>query len=84
MSFDATKDKCIQKWIFGNESEPGAFIVGVYSYDNGPRKLGMTRTIKDCWKTGATRFVAAGRLDWDDVQNLTSKLAEIEAVLDVL
>ena len=73
--FDPTKDKCLKEWSTGKEDKD--LIVGVYSYNVGPPKLGFKRWVK---KYGTEKMikVGAGRLTWDDCQFLFSIQNEIE------
>lgn len=58
--FDASKDECLK--LLGEVVEGESIVrVGVYSYDGGPPKIGMTRYFK--MKSGEERLQKLGRLE---------------------
>lgn len=50
------------------ESENGKIAVSVYSYNNGPKKLQLTREIKD--KDGNSTFAKLGRLSKNEIEGI--------------
>lgn len=77
--FDPKLDKTIKE--LGNQKEVGALIVGVYQYNGGEKKVGMSRVFED-YKTKQIGRKGTGRLGWDDVQFLKEHFAELEEILE--
>lgn len=66
MPYDASLDKCLFSKNFENET--GRLTVGVYSYNNGPKKLQITRETRG--GEGELKFSKMGRLSKDELQAL--------------
>lgn len=71
--FDPSKDVTLDEWCFGSKDEPETFIVGVYQYNGGKKKLGFTRTFRN-YRTQEIGIKGAGRLTIEDVEHLASIL----------
>jgi hypothetical protein len=73
--FDASKDVCIQDYgVF--ECGEALFQFGVYSYDGGEEKIGITR-VYDNPRTGQRVHGKLGRLTWDEAHFIAEKITEL-------
>jgi len=72
MPYDSSLDDRLfaKSW----ESEETRVTVSVYSYNNGPKKLQISRENKD--SEGATRFSKLGRMTKEEFQGILPFLQE--------
>lgn len=56
------------------ESEAGRLTVGIYSYNQGPKKIQITRENRD--SEGDFRFAKLGRLSKEEVEAIIPMLKE--------
>ena len=72
MAYDASLDQEIfaKAW----ENDAGRLIVGVYSYNNGPRKVQIRREPKE--EGGRSSFAKLGRLTKEELQGILPLLQE--------
>jgi hypothetical protein len=61
------------------EKESGRVTVSVYSYRNGPKKLQLTREMKD--KEGNFSYVRLGRLSKEELEAILPLINEAMAVM---
>jgi len=78
MPYDANLDQNLfsKSW----EKEDGKLTVSIYSYNNGPKKLQITRTNKT--SEGETRFVKLGRLSKEETQAILPLINEALKQMD--
>ena len=69
-------DSSLDQRIFGDswESDSTRINVSVFSYNNGPKKVQITRENKD--STGNFRFTKLGRMSKDELQAVLPLLNE--------
>jgi len=78
MAYEQTKDILIK--TFELSGEKSNFLISIFSYDNGPRKVSFKRSyIK---KDGSNGFSAAGRLSISDIKFLKENLEEIISIME--
>ena len=72
MPYDTSMDQELfsKEW----ESEEGKIVVSVHSYRNGPKKLQITREIKD--REGNFIFARLGRLSKDEIEGIMPIIQE--------
>ena len=72
MAYDASLDQEIfsKAW----EHEAGRLVVGVYSYNSGPRKVQIRRELKG--EGGRPSFAKLGRLTQEELQGILPLLQE--------
>ena len=72
MPYDGSLDKKLfsQSW----ESETTKVTVGVYSYNNGPKKMQITRENKDA--NGNFRFTRLGRVSKEELDAILPLIPE--------
>lgn len=56
------------------ETETGKIVVSVYSYNNGPKKLQVSREIKD--REGNFTFARLGRISKDEILHILPLIKE--------
>jgi len=61
------------------EKEDGRITVSLYSYRNGPKKLQLTREMKD--REGNFSYVRLGRLSKEELQAILPLINEALAVM---
>ncbi len=61
------------------EKESGRITVSLYSYRNGPKKLQLTREMKD--KEGNFSYVKLGRLSKDEIEAILPLINEALAAM---
>jgi len=61
------------------EKEDGRITVSLYSYRNGPKKLQLTREMKD--KEGNFSYVKLGRLSKEEIQAILPLINEALVVM---
>ncbi|MEW6101241.1 MAG: hypothetical protein AB1481_02995 [Candidatus Omnitrophota bacterium] len=61
------------------DTDKGKIIVSVHSYNNGPKKLQITREVKD--RQGNVIFAKLGRLSREEVEGV---LPFIQAALEIM
>lgn len=61
------------------ENDTGKIVVSVHSYNNGPKKLQLTRELKG--REGAAAFAKLGRLSKDEIQGILPLIQEAIAVM---
>ena len=64
MPYDSSLDECI--FSKSHEEETGRLTVSVYSYNNGPKKLQISRENRD--SQGDFRFAKLGRMTKEEAQ----------------
>lgn len=69
-------DSSLDEKIFGKswESDATRINVSVFSYNNGPKKVQITRENKD--STGNFRFTKLGRMSKEELQEVLPLLTE--------
>ncbi len=69
-------DSSLDEQLFSKywENETGKIAVSVYSYNNGQRKLQLTREIKD--KEGNPAFAKLGRLSKNEIEGILPLIQE--------
>ena len=72
MPYDASMDQCSFSKIY--ESEAGRLTVGVHSYNNGPKKLQISRETRG--GEGEFKFAKMGRLTKEELQAVLPLLQE--------
>lgn len=72
MPYDANLDKEVFSKPY--DTEDTKIIVSVHSYNNGPKKLQITRENKDM--EGNFRFTKLGRLSKDEIQAILPLIQE--------
>ncbi len=78
MPYDASMDQCLFSKNFENEA--GRLTVGVHSYNNGPKKLQISRETRD--SEGAFKFAKMGRLTKEELLTLLPLLQEAVKNMD--
>ena len=77
MPYDSSLDK--QLFAKSFETDDTKITVSVYSYNNGPKKLQISREVPDA--EGSMRFAKLGRLTKDEFQGILPFLKEAEEAL---
>ena len=72
MPYDSSLDQ--QLFTKTHETEIGKIVVSVYSYNNGPRKLQLSRENKDA--EGNPRFAKLGRLSKAELEGILPLISE--------
>ncbi len=72
MPYDSSLDEKL--FIKTFETEGGKISICVYSYNNGPKKLQISREIKD--KEGNFAFAKLGRLTKDEAEGILPLIKE--------
>jgi hypothetical protein len=72
MPYDASLDT--QVFAKTYDYDGGKIIVSVYSYNNGPKKLQITREVKD--REGKFTFTKLGRLAKDEIESILPLIKE--------
>ncbi|MDD5108426.1 MAG: hypothetical protein PHC29_02830 [Candidatus Omnitrophica bacterium] len=72
MPYDSSLDTQVFTRFWENDS--GKIAVSVYSYNNGPKKIQISREIKD--KNGEYAFAKLGRLTKEEAQGVLPLLQE--------
>lgn len=69
-------DSSLDEQLFSKywENETGKIVVSVYSYNNGQRKLQLSREIKD--KEGNCAFAKLGRLSKSEIEGILPLIQE--------
>ena len=75
MPYDSSLDQ--QLFSKSCDTASGRIVVSVYSYKNGPRKLQITREIRD--KEGAFLFAKLGRLSKEELEGILPFIQEAMA-----
>ncbi|MBP7217061.1 MAG: hypothetical protein KBA46_07260 [Candidatus Omnitrophica bacterium] len=72
MPYDSSLDEELfsKAW----EKDDGKIVVSVHSYNNGPKKLQITRALQD--KAGQPTFAKLGRLAKDEVEGILPIIQE--------
>ena len=73
MAYDPSLDEEVfaKAW----ENEAGRLVVGVYSYNGGPRKVQIRRELKE-EEAGGRSFAKLGRLTKEELQGILPLLQE--------
>ncbi len=77
MPYDSSLD--VQLFSKSWESDAGKIVVSVYSYNNGPKKMQITREIKN--REGKSNFAKLGRLSKDELQGVLPLIEEALAIM---
>ena len=72
MPYDASLDQC--SFSKNYETESGRLTVGVHSYNNGPKKLQISRETRG--SEGELKFAKMGRLTKEELQAVLPILQE--------
>jgi len=72
MAYDANLDE--QVFAKAWENDAGRLVVGVYSYNGGPRKVQIKRELKE--EAGRPSFAKLGRLTKEELQGILPLLQE--------
>ncbi len=78
MPYNRELDECLFSKSWETESE--RLTTSVYSYNNGPKKLQITRENKD--SQGSYRFVKLGRVTKEEVASLLPLIQEASNHMD--
>lgn len=72
MPYDSSLDDQLfsKSW----ENDTGKIVVSVYSYNNGAKKLQITRELKD--REGKPTFAKLGRLSKEEIQGILPLINE--------
>ena len=72
MAYDASLDQELfsKAW----ENDMGRLVIGVYSYNGGPRKVQIKRELKE--EAGRPSFAKLGRLTKEELQGILPLLQE--------
>ncbi len=74
-SYNQDKDVLIKMFEMITDEKGSSLMLSIFSYDNGPKKLAMTRSYNK--KDGSVGYSSAGRLSLMEVNFLKDKLDEI-------
>jgi len=66
MPYDSSLDEQLFSESWGNDT--GKIVVSVYSYNNGPKKLQLTRELQD--REGRPTFAKLGRLSKEELEGV--------------
>ena len=77
MPYDSSLDKQVFSREWGNDNQK--IVVSVHSYNNGPKKLQITREIKD--REGNYNFARMGRLAKEELEVILPFIQEAMAVM---
>lgn len=77
MPYDSSLDTQLFSKFWENET--GKIIVSVYSYNNGPKKLQITREIKD--RNGNPSFAKLGRLSKNELEGIFPLIQEAAGIM---
>ena len=72
MPYDSSLDE--QSFSKSWESDDGKVTVNIYSYNNGPKKLQISREIKD--RNGNFTFAKLGRLAKEELEGILPLIEE--------
>jgi hypothetical protein len=72
MPYDSSLDQ--QLFSKSCDTASGRIVVSVYSYNNGPRKLQITREVRD--KEGGFIFAKLGRLAKEEIEQILPLIKE--------
>ena len=72
--YNQDKDKLIKMFEM-KDTKGSSLLISIFSYDNGPKKLSMTRTYEK--KDNTVGYANAGRLTLEEVNFLKNKLDDI-------
>lgn len=72
MAYDSSLDQ--QLFAKDFEGEKGKVTVSIYSYSNGPKKVQISRSVKN--ETGNYSFAKLGRLTKEELQGILPLLQE--------
>jgi predicted transcriptional regulator len=77
MPYDASLDEQLfsKSW----ENDTGKIVVSVYSYNNGAKKVQITRELQD--REGRPAFAKLGRLSKEELQGILPLLQEAQSVM---
>jgi predicted transcriptional regulator len=77
MPYDASLDEQLfsKSW----ENDTGKIVVSVYSYNNGAKKVQITRELRD--REGRPAFAKLGRLSKEELQGIFPLLQEAQSVM---
>ncbi|MBI5555447.1 MAG: hypothetical protein HY920_06320 [Elusimicrobia bacterium] len=77
MAYDSSLDQQLLAQEFAGEK--GKVTVSIYSYNNGPKKVQISRSVKN--ETGTFTFAKLGRLTKEELQGILPLLQEALAQL---
>jgi len=77
MAYDSSLDA--QSFTRSWENDTGKIVVSVYSYNNGPKKLQITRELQN--KEGQPSFAKLGRLSKEEAQGILPLIQEALKVM---
>jgi len=77
MPYDASLDEQLFSKFWENET--GKIIVSVYSYNNGPKKLQITRELQV--REGRPAFAKLGRLSKEELGGILPLIQEAMAIM---
>ncbi len=78
MPYDKSLDECIVSKTW--ESESGRIVVSVFSYNQGQKKLQISR--ENTTADGEYRFAKLGRMTKEEVDNILPLLNEVKDSLN--
>lgn len=77
MPYDASLDEKLFSKSF--ETDNGKVTVGVYSYNNGPKKLQITREVKN--SQGELSFSKIGRITKEELEGILPFIQEASDIM---
>lgn len=77
MPYDSSLDEQLFSKVWENET--GKIAVSIHSYNNGPKKLQISREIKD--RNGDFTFAKLGRLSKEELQGIFPFIQEALAIM---
>jgi hypothetical protein len=77
MPYDASLDEQLFSKFWENDT--GKIVVSVYSYNNGPKKLQISRELQE--REGRPAFAKLGRLSRDELQGILPLIQEAIAIM---
>ena len=77
MPYDSNLDEKLFSKFWENDT--GKIVVSVYSYNNGPKKLQISREIKD--REGKSNFAKLGRLSKEELGGILPLIQEAAAIM---
>jgi predicted transcriptional regulator len=77
MPYDSSLDEQLFSKVWENEN--GKVAVSVYSYNNGPKKLQISREIKD--RNGNFTFAKLGRLAKEELEGILPLIQEAARIM---
>jgi len=74
MPYDPNMDECVVSKSL--ETEMGRIVISIYSYNQGQKKMQLSRENKD--KQGNLRFAKLGRMTKEEIEGVLPLINEIK------